>query len=109
MSPASLFPLDKRGETFGKLDAVTCLAFPDDEHTPTRPTKRGNTTSISNLGLLSLSLPEIRVCSWSASASFASVHVPEAAMYEDHTPVLGQDKIRGSGKLPMMESKSIAE
>lgn len=85
------------------------LAFPDDEHPPTCPTKRGNAVSISNLGLLSLGLPETRVCLRSALAAFASVHMPEAAMYKDHTVVPGQDKIRCSGKLPVMDSKSIAE
>ena len=66
---------------------IACLAFPDDEHPPTCPAKRANVPPISLSGLLPLSSPELRVCSWGALPSFAAVRVPEAHMDKEDTLV----------------------
>ena len=88
---------------------IACLTFPDDEHPPTCPAKRGNVVPIANPSLIPLYSPELRICSWSALPTFAAVYVPEAPMHKDDTPVPRQDEIGPSRKLAVVQPVSMTQ
>ncbi len=53
--------------------------------------------------------PELTARLWISCKSTASVAVPEAPVYENHSPIFRQDDIRSPGKIAAVQAEAVAK
>lgn len=88
------------------LDRMLQRALPDGGHTPAKSPECLRVSPVTIDIFLKFLLPEHLVGSGSGGIATALVSMPEAAVYENHCPVLGKHKVRGAGQLSDMKSIS---
>lgn len=83
-------------------------AFPDNCNPPTHFSKCRNSGGIPFPVPRELVIPELRSCLGQAEVRASLMPVPEASVHEDGRLPLGQDEIWSPGKLPAMETETVA-
>lgn len=88
------------------LDRVLQCALPDDRHAPAERMEHPRMAPVTIDIFLELLLPEHLVGPGSGGIATALVSMPEAAVDENHGPVLRKHKVWGAGQSPHMKSIS---
>ena len=88
------------------LDRMLQRALPDSGHTPAKSPECLRVSPVTIDIFLKFLLPEHLVGSGSCGIATTLVSMPEAAVDENHRPVLRKNKVRGTGQLSDMKSIS---
>ncbi len=83
-------------------------ALPNHEQIPSEPSQGAPASPVTRHVSAPFLFPETRIGLRLHASVAASVHVPEAAVYEEHLTQLRKDEIRLAGEVLSMQSESVA-